>query len=271
MAISFNRHWLNIRPVMNQLFHPIIYSGQLTLLFLEVLLWIFVYPFQGKKGVRRAFTVNMMVETGIRTMPILFLIIFLVGLILAMQTAAQLFRFAGSAEYVPELVGVAIVKEFGPLLTAIIVAARVGAAITAELGTMVVSEEIMALETMALRPVQFLVVPRFVAMVVCVPALTVLADVVGMGGGFALGILDLNILPVEYIHNCLRLTRFSDVMQGFAKSAAFGAVVSLIACHEGLHVEGGAEGVGKATTKSVVNSILFIILTDFAFTIIFYQ
>ncbi len=248
---------------------PAAYTGKLTILFLQVLRWIFIEPFRSRKGIRRIATVDHMVETGIRTMPTLFLIMFLVGLILAMQTANQLKQF-GTTEFVPGLVGVAIVKEFGPLLTAIIVAARVGAAITAELGTMVVSEEIMALETMALRPVQFLVVPRFIAMLICVPALTIMADVVGMAGGFFLGITNLNILPIEYINNSLNYTDFSDVIEGFAKSLAFGGVVSIISCHEGLSVEGGAEGVGAATTKSVVSSILFIILTDLMFTIVFY-
>lgn len=255
--------------LLSRLSYPPVYVGRLTLLLLTVLSTIFIQPFRGKKSIRRDATVVQMVEIGIRTMPILFLIVFLVGLILAMQTAGQLRQF-GTLHLVPGLVGVAIIKEFGPLLTAIVVAARVGAAITAELGTMVISEEVMALETMALRPVQFLVVPRFVALVCCVPALTILADIVGMGGGFVLGITDLNLFPVEYVHNSLQYVELSDVIQGFAKSLAFGAVIALISCYEGLNVGGGADSVGLATTKSVVASILFIMLTDLAFTTIFY-
>jgi phospholipid/cholesterol/gamma-HCH transport system permease protein len=210
-----------------------------------------------------------MVECGVNSMPILFLIIFLIGLILAMQSAYQLDKF-GVTSLVAALVGVTITREVGPLITGIIVSARVGAAITAELGTMVVSEEIMALETMAIRPVPFLVVPRLIALVVMVPCLTILADCVGLLGGFCVGVGNLDINAGAYLYNTIEGLENQDIVTGLIKSVGFAIVIALVSTHEGLSVSGGPEGVGTATTRSVVMSILLIIITDLIFTIIFY-
>ncbi|HPO10772.1 MAG TPA: ABC transporter permease, partial [bacterium] len=212
---------------------------------------------------------RQMVESGCNSIPILFLIVFLIGLILAMQGAYQLKKF-GMTELVSSLVGVTITREVGPLITAIIISARVGAAITAELGTMAVSEEIMALETMAIRPVPFLVVPRFLALVVMVPCLTLLADIMGMLGGFCIGVTNLAISPYAYIDTTIEGLQNQDIITGLVKSVGFAAVIAVVSCHEGLSVTGGPEGVGTATTRSVVTSILLIILTDLLFTILFY-
>ena len=212
---------------------------------------------------------SMMLEAGVRTLPILALINFLVGVILAMQSAYQLEKF-GMTNLVSGLVAVTVCREIGPLITAIVVSARVGAAITAELGTMVVGEEIMAMQTMALRPIPFLVVPRLLALTLMMPCLVILNDFIGMAGGLCIGVFNLDIHFAQYIDGATSTLTQTDLYTGLAKSVGFGVVIGAVSCHEGLSVEGGAEGVGIATTRSVVNSILFIIITDLIFTAIFF-
>lgn len=248
---------------------PLIYVARLWKLFAETCYWIVVVGLRSPRRLRRAETFRQMVQAGINSIPILFLIIFLIGFILAMQSAYQLKKF-GVTSLVAPLVGVTITREVGPLITAIIISARVGAAITAELGTMAVSEEIMALETMAIRPVPFLVVPRFIALVVMLPCLTMLADLVGLLGGFCVGVGNLDMSAGAYFHNTIEGLENQDIITGLVKSVGFAVVIALVSCHEGLSVGGGPEGVGTATTRSVVTSILLIILTDLMFTVIFY-
>ena len=243
---------------------PLVYIARLWSLLAQTVYWIFAICFRSSQRFRRAETLKQMVEGGVNSIPILFLIIFLIGLILAMQSAYQLKKF-GVTSLVASLVGVTITREIGPLIAAIIISARVG-----ELGTMVVSEEIMALETMAIRPVPFLVVPRFIALMIMVPCLTILADIVGMFGGFCVGVGNLEISAGAYINNTIEGLANQDIITGLIKSFGFAAVIALVACHEGLSVRGGPEGVGTATTRSVVMAILLIILTDLIFTIIFY-
>ncbi len=246
------------------------YVARLWFLLVECLFYIFIEPFHSPKVIRRHATSGMMVETGVHSLPIVALISFLIGLILAMQSAYQLQRF-GVSNLVPGIVGVTICREIGPLITAIIISARVGAAITAELGTMVVGEEIMALKTMALRPIPFLVAPRLIALALMLPCITVMANYLGMGGGYLIGATDLGMSLSQYINSTAELLTFTDFYTGLIKSFGFGVVIAVVSCHEGLSVEGGAEGVGVATTRSVVNSILLIIITDLIFTIIFYM
>jgi phospholipid/cholesterol/gamma-HCH transport system permease protein len=246
-----------------------IYIGQLWILFSAVLYNVLITPFKQSKTIRREATASMMLEAGLRSLPILLLINFLIGLILAMQSAYQLNKF-GAGNMVSGLVGVTICREIGPLITAIMISARVGASITAELGTMVVGEEIMALQTMALRPIPFLVVPRFIALVFMMPCLTIIDDFIGISGGLLVGIFDLNMSIGLYLNGTITSLTLTDLFTGLIKSVGFGAVIAIVACHEGLSVEGGAEGVGVSTTRSVVYSILLIIITDLIFTTIFY-
>lgn len=248
---------------------PLIYVARLWKLLAETCYWIVVLALRAPRRLRRTETFRQMAECGVNSIPILFLIIFLIGLILAMQSAYQLKKY-GVTSLVSALVGVTITREVGPLITGIIISARVGAAITAELGTMAVSEEIMALETMAIRPVPFLVAPRFIALVVMVPCLTILADCVGLFGGFCVGVGNLDINAGAYLHNTIEGLQNQDIITGLIKSAGFAVVIAIVSCHEGLSVVGGPEGVGTATTRSVVMSILLIIITDLLFTFIFY-
>lgn len=244
------------------------YIGGMGYLFLDSLYWGIVAPFKGFRF-RRDATFEQMVRVGIRSLPITFLVLLFVGMILAFQMARVL-KPLGFTDYVADVVGIAMTRELGPLLTAIVMSGYVGAAIAAELGTMKVSEEILALETSALSPVRFLVVPRlFGAMIMFVP-LTVLADLIGIFGGYIISTQLLDMSPSLYINRTVVAVKNKDIITGLIKAEAFAIVVSLVACYEGMGVTGGAEGVGKSTTTSVVLAIVFIIVADCFFTALFY-
>ncbi len=254
---------------LTKLTSALVYIARLWMLFATSCYYAVVEPWRNPRVIRRQATSGMMLESGVRSLPILLLINFLVGVILAMQSAYQLKKF-GMTDLVSGLVAITVCREIGPLISAIIISARVGAAITAELGTMVVGEEIMALQTMALRPIPFLVVPRLIALALMLPCVTILADFIGMFGGFTVGVFNLDQSMWMYIKGTVENLTLTDIYTGLAKSFGFGIVIAIVACHEGLSVEGGAEGVGKATTRSVVFSILFIIITDLIFTAVFF-
>jgi len=168
------------------------------------------------------------------------------------------------------LVAISLCRELGPVLTALVIAGRVGSAIAAELGTMKVSEQIEALEIMAINPTRFLAVPRFLALFFMQPCLTVLGDISGMIGGYLIGVNSLKISSALYIQTTFKFLEFKDIYTGLIKSFVFAMIIALVGCYEGLNTKGGAEGVGKATTKSVVLSFILIILADCVLTAIFY-
>ncbi|MCE2487778.1 MAG: ABC transporter permease [Desulfurellaceae bacterium] len=161
-------------------------------------------------------------------------------------------------------------REMAPLITAVIVAGRSGSAISAELGTMVVSEEIDAMRTMALSPTRFLLLPRVVALLCAVPCLTVLSNLAGIFGGYWVGVLLLGLGSRNYIQQTGQALLMSDLVAGMVKSVVFAGLIGLVACYRGLYVRGGAEGVGTNTTASVVTSIVLCILADAVFTTIFF-
>ncbi len=230
--------------------------------------WSFVAPLTGR-GIKWKTVLRHMVIVGYNSIPIICFIAALIGGILAFQSAYQLKNF-GAIRYVPPLVGVGMTRELGPLIAAIIMAGRSGSAFTAEIGTMVVSEEIDALETMALNPIKFLVVPKFIAMLLMQPCLTIIADLVGIMGGFLVSTLSLDMNPNLYFLYMVDFLVMKDITTGLIKSAVFGAIIALVGCYYGFSVTGGAEGVGKATTSSVVSSMFLIIVANFVFAIIFY-
>ncbi len=231
--------------------------------------WIFVAPFRGK-GIRWKSTFEQMVRIGYESLPIVNLIAFFVGLIIAMQSAYQLQQF-GATIYVANLVAVSIIRELAPLLTAIVITGRSGSAITAEIGTMMVSEEVDALQTMGFNTVNFLVVPRTLAMLIMLPCLTVIADFIGILGGYVIAMATLNITSVRYINQTILALTFRDLSSGLVKSFFFALIIVSIGCYEGFNVQGGAEGVGKSTTRSVVASIFCIIAADVFFTALFFS
>jgi phospholipid/cholesterol/gamma-HCH transport system permease protein len=237
-------------------------------LFTATLYWLCVAPWRERRpGFTTQSLLTLMYETGVRSIPIVTLIAVLVGVILVLQTAYQLQRY-GQINLVAGLVAISIVRELGPLLTAILVTGRVGAAFTAQLGTMKVSEEILALEVMAINPVGFLVAPRLLALVVMLPCLTLLADTMGLVGGFLLGTTVFNISAATYTSTTLQWLLFADIAAGLLKSAVFAVIIAMVGCYRALVVEGGAEGVGQATMASVVTSIVLIIVADSIFTAI---
>jgi phospholipid/cholesterol/gamma-HCH transport system permease protein len=161
-------------------------------------------------------------------------------------------------------------REIGPVLTALVIAGRVGAAITAELSTMKVTEQVEALETLSLNPVRYLVAPRFLALLLMLPCLTLIGDLVGIFGGYLIGITNLGLPSGLYIDTTIEFLTVKDITTGLLKSCVFSVVITMIACYQGLSTEGGAEGVGRSTTRSVVTSFILIIIADAILTALFY-
>ncbi len=262
--------WQNtVGPLGRNMMEFMVHLTRISQLSVKALYWIFIGPFKGYK-IRWHLTFVQMERIGVHSIPIVCIISFCVGLIIAMQSAYQLARF-GATIFVADLVGVAVTRELGPLITAIIIAGRSGSAIAAEIGTMKVAEEIDALETMALNPVNFLIVPRTLAMLLVLPCLTVLADFVGIAGGFVLAVTNLKIPFIAYFNETAQAILLKDFLTGLVKSVFFAVIIAQIGAYQGFNVEGGAEGVGKSTTASVVVSIFMIILADLVFTTLFYS
>jgi phospholipid/cholesterol/gamma-HCH transport system permease protein len=214
-------------------------------------------------------TFFQMVRLGVRAIPIVVLVQTFVGMILAFQLAPVLADY-GQEGKVGTVVAIAIFRELGPLISAIVLTGFAGAAIAAELGTMVVGEEIAAMRTSAIHPIRFLVVPRVIAAILMTISLTIIADIAGTAGG---GIVDHYILrrdSWEYFHTVIASLEVKDFLTGLIKSGVFAFILVLISCYEGLGVAGGAGGVGRATTRSVVLSIFTIVAADCAFTAAFY-
>ncbi len=206
---------------------------------------------------------------GVKALPILSLISFFVGMILALQAAYELRRL-GALQFVASAVAISVTRELGPLMTAILVIGRTGSAFAAELGTMKVNEEIDALETMALDPVRFLVVPKFIAMLVMMPCLTIWADTMGVMGGALFGVTNAGFTLGTYIHATMDALALRDIVTGLIKSVMFGLVITMVGCQEGFRTGLGSEEVGKSTTSAVVMSIFLTILVDLVFTMLFY-
>ncbi len=214
-------------------------------------------------------TVRQMAIVGVEALPVVCLIAGFIGLIMALQGAYELKKF-GALHYVVSLVGVSITRELGPLMTAIIVVGRSGSAFAAEIGTMTVTEEVDALRTMALDPVDFLLVPKLVSMVVMMPCLVIAADTAGILGGAVFTWVTLGMGIRHYLAATLEVLLLRDVITGLIKSVAFGMIIVQVGCLEGFQVRGGPEGVGRATTRAVVQSIFLVILADLGFTAFFY-
>jgi phospholipid/cholesterol/gamma-HCH transport system permease protein len=231
--------------------------------------WAILSGFFSDKPVRFNKAVEQAMEAGIRALPILSLITFFIGLILALQSAYELQRF-GALNFVASAVAISMSRELGPLITAIIVIGRSGSAFAAELGTMKVSEEIDALETMAIDPVHFLVAPKFAAMVVMLPCLTIWANTMGVLGGSLFGVLKADFTWIGYIQASLDALYLRDITTGLLKSVMFGMTITAVGCLEGLMTGGGAEQVGRSTTRAVVVSIFLVILVDLVFTTLFF-
>jgi phospholipid/cholesterol/gamma-HCH transport system permease protein len=244
------------------------YIGDLANLAGQSAYFNFVGPFRGRRlRPQRAFHQAMAI--GVEAIPIVSLITFFVGLIMAMQSAYEL-RKLGAMQLVPGAVAVSILRELGPLLTAIVVIGRSGSAFAAEIGTKKVTEEVDALRTMAFDPVAFLVAPKFLAMLFMMPALAIWADLMGVVGGCVFGVAAANFTIGSYFQATLDNTLAGDVYTGIIKSLIFGMVITAVGCKEGFSTGAGAEEVGRSTTAAVVTSIALVILVDLVFTSLFY-
>jgi phospholipid/cholesterol/gamma-HCH transport system permease protein len=211
---------------------------------------------------------TLIARAGTDGIPVVLLLDFLVGFVMAYQSTRQL-QIYGVSLYVADIVGLSVTRELSPLVTAIIVAGRSGAAYAAELGTMCVSEEVDALRTMGFSPIAYLVAPRTIALAVVTPVLTLLGDVVGVGGGLVVGMTSLGITPHAYINELRTLLELSDVWTGLVKSATFGVAIALIGCRQGLATRGAARAVGRSTTATVVSCLFAIVILDTVWTVIF--
>jgi len=207
-------------------------------------------------------------EVGVNALPIVALLSFLVGVIMAFQSAVALRQF-GAEIFVANMIGLSVLREMGPLMTAIILAGRSGSAFAAEIGTMKVREEIDALKTMGLEPVRFLVVPRVLAALVMTPVLTVFADLLGVMGGSAV-MLSLGFPLITFFNQLQLAVSYGSLVGGLVKAFAFGILIAAIGCLRGLQTQTGASAVGLSTTHAVVSGIILIVITDGIFTVIYY-
>jgi phospholipid/cholesterol/gamma-HCH transport system permease protein len=220
------------------------------------------------KHFRWAALVNVLDTTGFRALPIIALLSFMIGVVMAYQMGTQL-RSYGANLFIVDFLGLSILREFGPLLTAIMVAGRTGSAFTAQLGTMKINQEIDALNTMGVTPGELLLLPRIIGLVIALPLLTIWADIFGTLGGMIMAHNMLGILPHDFLQRFAHVIPLRTLLIGLGKAPVFALLISAIGCFEGMRVHGSADSVGQQTTRSVVLSIFFIIVADAIFSIIF--
>jgi phospholipid/cholesterol/gamma-HCH transport system permease protein len=242
--------------------------GDFMQLVVDSIYWGIIAPIEGR-GFRWNLWFDEVYEMGVKAVRINVLMNLLLGLIIAMLSAAQIAQF-GLGIYVADLIVIAFARELAAIMTAIVVSARTGAAIAAELSTMKVQEEIDALRGMGINVVQFLVAPKILALLVVMPCLVALGLIAGVLGGAIWGIIVLEFRPDNWFAETLAAATFDDLIQGFLKAIAFAIMIVLIGCHNGFRVSGGSRGVGLMTTRAVVMDIFFIIVIDIVFASIFY-
>ncbi len=255
-------------PVGRATLAGLAYLGGLAQLALRAAYYAVVAPFRGK-SLRLGRAMHQAMAVGVEALPILSLISFFIGVILALQGAYELRKF-GALNYVSSAVAISMTRELGPLITAIVVIGRSGSAFAAEIGTMKVTEEIDALETMAVDPVQFLVTPKFLAMALMLPCLTTWADSMGVFGGALFGVSSAGFTLQRYISSTFDALQLRDIYTGLIKSVMFGMTITAVGCYEGFRTGAGAEQVGRSTTAAVVMSIFLVIAVDLVFTALFY-
>ncbi|MBF0122439.1 MAG: ABC transporter permease [Candidatus Omnitrophica bacterium] len=252
-----------IRKIYAQVYGFLYYAGELSILFgqtVRCLLSTPLHPYRFLWQARRV---------GLGSVFIASLVGLSVGMIIALQMAYMMVKLSAEI-YIPNVIAVSIARELGPVLTALIVAGRIGAGITAEIGTMVVTEQIDALRAFAVDPIRYLVAPRFLALVIMLPVLTLFAVIVGIFGGFLICFFKLSISAYMYWEMVKESLVIKDIVTGLTKTVFFGMIIAIVGCYEGLHVKGGADGVGASTTLAVVRSFILIILFDCLFTFVFY-
>jgi phospholipid/cholesterol/gamma-HCH transport system permease protein len=235
---------------------PVTGIGRCTLLLFSVIKWIFRPPFDIRNILRQ------MLEIGVNSLPVVLITAIFTGMVLALQSYTGFKRF-GAEGLVGSVVALSMTRELGPVLSALIVTGRAGAAMAAELGTMRVTEQIDALETLATNPVNYLVVPRFLSGTIMLPALTVVTDIIGIIGGYFVTVVLLGASSKAYMRATWDYLQVDDIYSGMIKACFFGASFTLVSCYKGFYTKGGAEGVGRATTGAVVISSMTILISDY--------
>jgi phospholipid/cholesterol/gamma-HCH transport system permease protein len=230
--------------------------GELSLLLSRTLVLIV------RGQVAMAETMRQMAFIGVNSLPIALLTICFSGMVLSLHTASQFHRLGGD-QFVGGLVAISMAREAAPVLAAVVVAARVGSAIAAEIGSMKVTEQIDALRALAVSPVYYLVVPRFLAAVLMMPVVTVFANVAGVAGGFIVAVYASGISAPVFWNSAQDMLQWPDVWKGLVKTFVFGAIIALVGCDRGLRTEGGAAGVGRSTTRAVVIAIVLIYVSNY--------
>ncbi|OGC03979.1 hypothetical protein A2276_05110 [candidate division WOR-1 bacterium RIFOXYA12_FULL_43_27] len=239
-------------------------TGEITLLFTSTLSNIF------KGKTRVDLTLEQMVKMGVDSLPIALIGAAFVGMVFAVQVATEFVKF-GASKFVGGVMAIAVARELAPALSGIIISARVASAITAELGTMKVTEQIDALSALGSNPIRYLVIPRFWACMLMMPLLTILADMVCFFGGYAVAVYAIKINAIDYMNSAQQLLKLWDVFGGIIKSLVFGVVLAIIACHKGLNTRGGAKGVGEATTGSVVACLIALFILNYFLSVLFFK
>ncbi len=233
--------------------------GRFSQIFWRTLAWTPRRPWDLRELFRQ------MVRVGVDSLPVVLLTALFTGMVMALQTFTVLSRF-GAERYVGSLVSLSMVRELSAVLSGLVIAGRVGSAMGAELGTMRVTEQIDALQVMATDPVHYLVVPRVWALTAMMPLLVLIADGLGIYGGYLVAVVLMGANPVSHMENTFQFMDLNDLSSGLIKAAVFGMLIALIGCQQGLSTRGGAEGVGRSTTRSVVVASVAILISDFFLT-----
>jgi phospholipid/cholesterol/gamma-HCH transport system permease protein len=234
-------------------------AGRIMILFAQTFSWVFRPPLEGREILRQ------MQEVGVRSFPVVVITAAFTGMVLALQSFTGFKRF-GAETMVGTVVALSVTRELGPVLTGLMVSGRVGSAMAAELGTMRVTEQIDALYTLATNPVKYLIVPRFLAALIMLPILVIFADIIGILGGYLVSVQILGTNPTLYFRRTWNFLELDDLYIGLLKALFFGMIIATISCYQGFSARGGAEGVGRATTKAVVISSLTILISNYFIT-----
>jgi phospholipid/cholesterol/gamma-HCH transport system permease protein len=258
-----------LEGIGNTVIQRLAYVGQLSTQFWSGLLTIpSVLPMVGKRG-RWLAAIRQMAAIGVDALPMIATVSMSAGFIFAMQSGNELRRF-GALSLVINIIAIGFTRELGPLLTAIVVSSRSGSAFSAEIGTMVVTNEIDVLRTMGINPIEFVLAPKYVAALIVVPGLVIMSDLFGVLAGGAFMLLSTRMTFLMYLRAAVDSIVLRDLFAGFVKSLAFATIVVQVGCLEGFKTRGGADAVGRSTTSAVVKSTLLVILADVVFTAIFY-
>ncbi|USO01010.1 MAG: ABC transporter permease [Alphaproteobacteria bacterium] len=258
---------MNVLPNIGRTFLNLLWGiGSISIFAMKAIVHIFTPPYYGRQLVRQ------ILEIGYYSLPVVGMTAVFSGMVLALQTDTGVSRLsAGGSKAVATVVVLSMTRELGPVLGGLMVAGRVGAAMAAEIGTMRVTEQLDALITLATNPFKYLISPRILAAVIVLPVLVGIADVIGIMGGYLVGIYKLGFNPVTYLHDTVEFLEFEDVFSGLVKASVFGFFIALMGCYNGFYSKKGAQGVGEATTHAVVAASILILLSNYFLTALMFH